>query len=146
MQCRVLVAVLLVVGIFGSGCSDANPAGPTGLTSTDALVTALRAQNATVVRGDLLPQSSNPFFATNAQVISVNAGNVSVFEYASAGAAESDAARVSPDGSTVGSTTISWVGPPHFYRNGRLIVLYAGSSDAVLTPLEAVLGAPFAHG
>lgn len=84
MQCRVLVAVLLVVGIFGSGCSDANPAGPTGLTSTDALVTALRAQNATVVRGDLLPQSSNPFFATNAQVLSVNAGNVSVFAYASA--------------------------------------------------------------
>lgn len=98
-----------------------------------------------VTRGDVLPQQSNPFFSTNAQVLIVNGANVSVFEYASIAAAETDAAKVSPDGSFVGSAVITWVGPPHFYRSGRFIVIYAGSSDAVLGPLEAVLGPPFAH-
>jgi len=143
---RLLAVVSLVVAVSAIGCDEANPVGPTGLTSTDALITALRGQNATVVRGDVLPQSSNPFFSTNAQVLIVNGGTVSVFEYASVPVAEGDAAKVSPDGSVVGSTIITWIGPPHLYRNGRLIVLYAGSSDAVLGPLEAVLGPPFARG
>jgi hypothetical protein len=75
----------------------------------------------------------------------VNTGHVSVFEYPSAAAAESDAAKVSPDGSAVGSTSITWVGPPHFFKGGRLIAIYAGSDVGVLRPLEAVLGPPFAH-
>jgi hypothetical protein len=109
-----------------------------------ALTAALREQNATVVRDEVLPQSSHPFFSTNAQVLLVNGGTVSVFEYASVAAADGDAAKVSSDGFVVGSTSITWIGPPHFYRDGRLIVLYAGSSDAVMKPLGAVLGAPFA--
>lgn len=143
---RLLAVVSLVVAVSAIGCDEASPVGPTGLTSTDALTTALRGQNATVVQGDVLPQSSNPFFSTNAQVLIVNGGTVSVFEYASVAAAESDAANVSPDGSVVGSTIITWIGPPHFYRTGRLIVLYAGSADAVLGPLETVLGPPLARG
>lgn len=142
---RLLAVVSMVAAVSAIGCDEATPVGPTGVTSTEGLITALRAQNATVVRGDVLPQSSNPFFSTNAQVLIVNGGTVSVFEYASVAAAEGDAAKISPDGSVVGSTIITWVGPPHFYRNGRLIVLYAGSSDAVLGPLEAVLGPPFAR-
>jgi hypothetical protein len=136
---------MLFAAIVVAACGETNPVGPTGLTSTDALITALRGQGATVVRGDTLPQSSNPFFSTNAQVLIVNAGNVSVFEYASTAAADGDASKVSPDGSSVGSTMITWIGPPHFYKSGRLIVLYAGSSEAVLRSLEAVLGPPFAH-
>jgi len=131
--------------VSGVACDESNPVGPTGLTSTEALIAALRGQSATVVRGEVLPQSSNPFFSTNAQLIVVNGGTVSVFEYPSIAAAETDAAKVSPDGSFVGSTIITWIGPPHFYRSGRLIVLYAGSSDVVIRSLQAVLGRPFAQ-
>jgi hypothetical protein len=83
--------------------------------------------------------------STDAQVVLMNTGHLNVFEYPTIAAAESDAARVSPDGSFVGNAVISWIGPPHFYKSGRLIVIYAGTDDAVLRPLEAVLGSPFAH-
>ena len=52
-----------------------------------------------------------------------------------------------PDGSGVTgggcAALITWVGPPHFYKRDQLIVVYAGSADDVLRPLEAVLGKPF---
>jgi hypothetical protein len=41
---------------------------------------------------------------------------------------------------------VDWVEPPHFYRQGRLIVLYAGKDEAVLDPLEETLGEPFVVG
>jgi hypothetical protein len=34
--------------------------------------------------------------------------------------------------------------PPHFYRSGRLIVLYVRDDAAVLLALESVLGTQFA--
>lgn len=142
---ELLGAAVLVFSLCAIACDTANPAGPSELSSTVALITALRQNGATVVRGDVLPRESNPFFSTNAHVLFVNTGHVNVFEYATLAAAESDAAKVSPDGSSVGSTMITWIGPPHFYKKDRLIVVYAGSADDVLRPLEAVLGPPFAR-
>lgn len=137
--------LLAALGALSSvACRAANPVGPTESSSIDALVSALRAQGATVIVGAVLPQQSNPFFSTNARLLVVNSGNVSVFEYSSIETADSDAAKVSRDGSVVGSSIITWVGPPPFYKSGRLIVLHAGNSQAVLGPLQAVLGAPFA--
>jgi len=82
------------------------------------------------------------------RVVYVNTGGVNVFEYPAAADAEADAGKVSPDGSgVVGdgcAALVTWVGPPHFYKSDRLIVVYAGSADDVLRPLEAVLGKPFA--
>jgi hypothetical protein len=121
-----------------------NPNGPSG-SSTDALITALRGQGATVVRGSSLPRDSHPYFSVNGQELAVNNGNVTVFEYPTAAAADSDAARVAPSGSPIGTVQISWIEPPSFYRSGPLIVLYVGSDNAVLQPLERVLGRPFAH-
>jgi hypothetical protein len=138
----------LLAGILAflmAACEQPNPVGPGELASSDALIAALQQQGATVSRGEALPQGSTPYFSTNAQVIFVNAGSLNVFEYSTVAAAEGDASKVSPDGSSIGATAVTWIGPPHFYRNGRLIVLYAGSTEAVLTPLEAVLGKPFAH-
>lgn len=100
-----------------------------------------------MVRGDVLPPF--PCLSANGQVIFVNTGVVNVFEYPTVADAESDAAKVSTDGSgVVGdrcAALITWVGPPHFYKSDRLIVVYAGSADAVLQPLEKVLGKPFAQ-
>ena len=84
-----------------------------------------------------MPRGSTPYFSTNAQVIFVNAGSLNVFEYSTVAAAEGVAAKVSPDGSSIGATAVTWIGPPHFDRNGPLIVLYAGSTEAVLAHLEA---------
>ena len=140
-------AYALLAGIlaFLMASCEPNPVGPSELASSDALIVALQQQGATVSRGEALPRGSTPYFSTNAQVVFVNAAALNVFEYSTVAAAENDAAKVSPDGSSIGVTAVTWTGPPHFYRNGRLIVLYAGSAEAVLLPLEAVLGKPFAH-
>jgi hypothetical protein len=102
-------------------------------------------KGASVTPGQMLSRESTPYFEVPAQVVQVNTGTISVFEYGDATAARLEAARVSPYGSFVGNTSILWIGPPHFYRNGRLIVIYVGPSLEVLQPLEAVLGPPFAH-
>lgn len=64
--------------------------------------------------------------------------------HSSADAANAEAARISPDGGTIGNTIVDWVAPPHFYKAGKIIVLYVGSADMVIQPLIAVLGSQFA--
>ena len=147
MRAYLPASAIVALTLLGGSCEHGNPAGPSPLTSTDPLVVALQQQGATVVRGDVL-QRPLPCLSANGQVIFVNTGAVNVFEYPTVAAAESDAAKVSPDGSgVVGdgcAALITWVGPPHFYKSDRLVVVYAGSADDVLRPLEAVLGKPFA--
>ena len=46
--------------------------------------------------------------------------------------------------SAVGTSVPMWVAPPHFYKSGRLIVLYVGQSSPVIIALERALGPQFA--
>ncbi len=77
-------------------------------------------------------------------MIKVHGEDVQVFQYSSTAATDAQAAPVSPDGSAVGTAKPHWVGPPHFYKKGNLLVLYVGDNDTVLQALEAVLGPQFA--
>ncbi|MDQ6713699.1 MAG: hypothetical protein M3Z28_11010, partial [Candidatus Dormibacteraeota bacterium] len=70
--------------------------------------------------------------------------DLQLFEYTSASAASADAKQVNSDGSGTSTTKISWVAPPHFFRQGRVLALYVGSDPAVLSLLQSVLGAQFA--
>lgn len=106
-----------------------------------SLVDNLRAAGATV---DPVGEVTQPFFSAKGLVIKINDGDVQVFEYADAAAAEAEAALVSPDGSSIGTSMVNWVAPPHFYAVDKLIVLYVGESQAVIKVLESVLGAQFA--
>ncbi|MCA1566001.1 MAG: hypothetical protein LC803_10265 [Acidobacteria bacterium] len=105
------------------------------------LMTQLRGQK---VKAERAGKISQPFFSVEGQGINVNGENVQVFVYASESAAKAEAIRVSPDGGSVGTSMMSWMAPPHFYRKGELIVLYVGSEQAVIDALVAVLGAQFA--
>src|ERR1700737_1049871 len=134
---RVGVALPVLPVLTGS-CAGTSPAGPSQLSSTDALISALQAKGANVTRGAVLPRQSHPYFSANGQTISVNSGDVTVFEYMTAAAAKNDAAQVAPTGSPIGNTQVSWVGPPQFYKTERLVVLYVGTNGSVLAPLEAV--------
>jgi len=51
---------------------------------------------------------------------------------------------VSPDGSSIGTSMMTWVALPHFYKVIKLIVLYVGESDELIKVLEGVLGSQFA--
>ena len=108
-----------------------------------SLVDNLRAAGATV---DPAGEVEQTFFSPLGYVITVNGVDVQTFEYPDDAAAESEAAQVAPDGSSIGTTMVTWVETPHFYRQGRVIALYVGEDAATLTLLESVLGAQFAGG
>ena len=83
-------------------------------------------------------------FSVQGRMIQVNGEDVQVFQYAHVVAASEQAALVSPDGSAVGTSSLHWIGTPHFYKRGLLLVLYVGDDEAVRKALEAVLGRQFA--
>ena len=111
------------------------------VTDYPSLIKSLRAlgAGATAV-GDV----EQPFLSVTGKMIKVHGEDVQVFQFANAAAAEAEAAPISRDGMSVGTRKIFWVGPPHFYKQGRLLVLYVGNNDKLLKTLEAVLGQQFA--
>jgi hypothetical protein len=126
-----------------SSVPDAGPTTSHGGPVEDyiSLVDALRAAGAAVEPGDSVEQV---FFSVTGQIIKVDGADVQVFEYESAEAMEAEAALVAPDGGSIGTSMVMWVEPPHFFKTGRVLVLYVGEDAAVLNLLESVLGGQFA--
>jgi hypothetical protein len=127
----------------GSGKKSPKPQGGRTLNDIDTLVDALKAQGLSVERAGGVSQ---PFFSVGGRALAVNGENVQVFQYRTAEAAAKEAGQVSPDGSGTNTSMVSWVGTPHFFRGGKLIVLYVGDDSKVLGALRASLGAQFAGG
>lgn len=99
--------------------------------------------------GDLVEPAgeiSQPFFSVKGFVVKVNGEEVQAFEYLNATVADSEAELVSPDGASAGTSIITWVATPHFYKEERLIVLYVGDNEALINILETILGPQFAGG
>lgn len=147
-----ILSLTLVVFLLLSACAGriaAESSGETTVSHSNAvvdqigLIDALRTAGATVVLGDSVEQ---PFFAVNGQILLVNQTEVQVFEYETAEVMEADASLVASAGASVGTTMISWIALPHFYKTGRIIVLYIGEETAVLDLLNQILGIQFAGG
>jgi len=132
----------LVLGALALAACAHNPARSiVGELDYDGLAAALRARGARVESGAPIEQ---PFFSVPGRFLRVNGADVQVFQYGSTEGAGTDAARVSADGSTIGTAKPFWSAPPHFYRRDRILVLYVGDEGSVRTLLEAVLGPQFA--
>lgn len=116
---------------------------PQAVTIDDlnSLMEALRSAGATIEASEDVEQ---PFFTAIGKILKVNGADVQVFVYDTAGAMEADAAQVAEDGSSIGTSMVTWMGPPHFYKLERMIVLYVGDDTTVQTLLEGVLGPQFA--
>jgi hypothetical protein len=105
------------------------------------LVSALEAAGATVEAAGEVQQ---PFFGPPGQVIKVNGADVQVFEYPEAEVVAHDADQVANDGSSIGTQVMMWMATPHFYKSGKLIVLYVGDDGTVISLLIRALGPQFA--
>ena len=77
-----------------------------------SLITRLQISGATVQSSG---EVSQPFFSVTGQILSVNGASVQVFEYADGAAAKAEAGLVSPNGSAIGTSMVSWIDTPHFY-------------------------------
>lgn len=116
------------------------------------LKSMLRTQGATVQDDGI---GSQPFLAGMDYRMKVNGAGVDVFEYRTTLESTYDASRISADGSTFragfgpfGGTAaiVDYIAPPHWFRTGRVVVLYVGNESSVLTLLQQVLGPQFAGG
>ena len=114
-------------------------AGP--VTDLASLLDSLRAAGA---GGNVIGEVDQPFLTVKGTMIKVRGEDVQVYQYANAGTADAEAAKISRDGTTVGKSKIHWIGTPHFYKKEKLLVLYLGDNDAVLKTLETHLGRQFA--
>jgi hypothetical protein len=114
-------------------------AGP--VTDYASLINKLRAAGVSVEPAGEVQQ---PFFSITGEMITIHGEDVQVFQYANAAAAAAEAAPISRDGMAAGTRKIFWVAPPHFFKQGKLLVLYVGNDYKVLKALETVLGEQFA--
>jgi len=110
-------------------------------TSLSGVVAALRAENVDVKEVETLEQ---PFYAVPAHIFTADGEDLQLYEFASAAEAERAAAQVDARGSTIGTTKMSWLAPPHFFRKDRVIAIHLGYSASTRAALERVMGKPFA--
>ena len=142
MTTRNLVSAILLVliALALASCSAPSEAGgsePSFPASYEELTAALRDGGHQVVP---MEPVSQPFFEPEGQVIALDGHQVQVFEFSSHADADSMADTISADGGSIGTTMVSWIEAPHFFRSGRLIVLYVGEDAEVIETLEDLLG------
>ncbi len=135
--CDVLLISLL---LSGAGCvrSQDSESGQAGAESTRAtfIEDLKKAGHAVEAKGPVV----QPFLSVPGQFVSIDGSDVQTFEYDSEKSAKAAVAKIAPDGSTIGETRIGWVEPPHFFRKGKLLVLYVGKNPQVTRALEPVVG------
>ena len=135
----ILIAITLTLLLYGLSCTK--PASSSPVADIDSLIANLRDSGATVeATGDI----EQPFFSVNGKAIKVNGEDAQVFEYQDNASAEKEAALISADGGSIGTSSPFWVAPPHFYKAGKIIVLYVGENTEVISLLEKALGTQFA--
>jgi hypothetical protein len=111
------------------------------VTDRASLINKLRATGASV---EVVGEVDQPFLSVTGTMIKLQGEDVQVFQYSSAAEMEAQAALISRDGTAVGTRKIHWIGSPHFFKQGRVLVLYVGQDPKVEKALEAVLGRQFA--
>ncbi|HEX8034807.1 MAG TPA: hypothetical protein VF510_13210 [Ktedonobacterales bacterium] len=131
--------------VQGTSAAAKQP-GPGGLVrDAEGLRKALQAAKVTISDG---PQVTERFVTITGQTLFVNGERVEIFEYATPEAANAEAARIDPDACMVttpnGTITLDWPDSPHFYKSGRLIVLYVGTTASMKQLLTSMLGGEFA--
>lgn len=83
-------------------------------------------------------------FSIPTEAISVDGSDVQVFEFQSEADAKAATLTVSEDGTEIGTSIIHWIDTPHFYTNGKIIVLYVGQNPEITNLLESLLDTQFA--
>jgi hypothetical protein len=136
----------LVVAYVMSSCGAVATSAPTNEASDvmdqSALLSALKAAGVTPAIGDPISQD---FFSVQGTFINLDQNeSFQVFEYKTVEDMEADAAKVAPDGGSIGTSMVNWIMPPHFFKSGRIIILYIGENETTLSLLEKVMGKQFA--
>jgi len=113
------------------------------VTDYSSLVDAISSRGVLVESIEEIAAESSSF-SVPIKVISVGGADIQVFEFQSESDAKTASLTVSKDGTEIGTSIIKWIDTPHFYTNGKLIVLYVGHNPEIVNLLESFLGKQFA--
>lgn len=98
------------------------------------------------VSAEAVGEVDQPYFKVTGQLLKIDSENIQVFDFRNQSEVDEAVASVSADGRSIGTSTIEWVGTPHFYKRGTLIVIYVGDNYELTLLLESILGPQFAGG
>jgi hypothetical protein len=139
--------LFLAISAIPLGCAG-------GPYSYDDFIDDLRDSGASVEIGG---EVTVGLFSVKGRVVMVNDELTNVLEFGNEALADEEATWVDPDGNGMEKVTgpretiqVLWslIGPQHFYKKGRLIVLYvdisSGSDPSTRNLLESILGSQFA--
>lgn len=139
-----VLMLTLVLGI--SACNQSGSTNlPTIMPAVEDQASLLAAFQGTGAKTEVVDTIDQIFFSPQGNIFSINGADIQVFEYESSESMEAEASQVASDGGSIGTSMITWVDTPHFYKTGRIVVLYVGSDSATLDLLEMVLGPQFAR-
>lgn len=145
--------LMLALPLLLSGLAGCGPRVP---TDYDGLAAALENAGFVVT---VSPTGDKAWvFEVPVRPLAFDGHHISVYEFPDSGVARSASERVWPDGYFIdslplfsedspiqrGAAAVEWVGPPHFFLSGKLIVLYTGPDPQVYALLTDLLGAQFA--
>ena len=149
---KLIFFMVIIAGLILSACSvpltlptrqtqkpgSGEPLGSTQqLTTVDELVNQLNQTGSPVTKVESIRQD---FLQVPGEVLRLANQDVQVYQYPDSVSRQQDSARISPDGSIVGSSQIAWGDTPHFWAKDNLIVLYVGSDQGVIDQFNSVIG------
>ena len=145
---RIILAFLLCYVILMTACSSQSSSAQNSM-DYKALLKILQAQDTITVP---VGTTSPPFMEVQGHIVKIQGEQVEIYEYATVSDVDKKASTISPDGSTfttksptgTSASVMDWVMPPHFYKQGRVIVMYFGSNSSIMETLTKVLGKQFA--
>ncbi len=139
------VIILFVTPVFQESQDTPEPgeSGTIAVSDYGSLNDRLNAEGVTVEQGYQVVLIQ-PFFSVNGKRVNASGHDIQVYEYADETAMNEDAGDVSPDGFSIGTSMVSWIDTPHFYKTGRIIVIYIGGDADIIRILEDIVGPQFA--
>jgi hypothetical protein len=135
-----ILSAVFLTACVGDGGIEVTPTPDLYVVDREGLIAALNAADAVREVGEPVMQE---YFSVGGARVKVRETDILVFEYESTAAMEADASLVTSDGGSIGTTMISWVATPHFFKAGRIIVVYLGDDAETLAQLQSLLGAQF---
>jgi hypothetical protein len=92
------------------------------------------------------PEIVQPGLSAPTTQMTVDGQRIYVEQFSDEMAAVQEAGRISPDGLMIDNREIEWLGEPHFYQEGNLLVFYVGNDAEMLRTLEDAMGIQIAGG
>lgn len=89
-------------------------------------------------------EDSKSLFSVKNDDYTLNGDKISIYEYDEndKDKLEGDLKTITDNGMIINGAKVSWTNAPHFYKKGRIIVVYDGNNESILTALKEILNKP----